>query len=57
MNIQIAELMNLLNRAAAALDDPRALNELELEELSEDCQVMSDLLEDAEVSHIKLLDD
>jgi hypothetical protein len=56
MNIQIAELMNLLNRAAAALDDPKSLNDLELEELSEDCQVMSDMLEEAEITYIKLLD-
>jgi len=57
MNIQIAELMILLNRAAAALDKHSALNGFELEELSEDCQVMSDLLEDAEITCIKLLDD
>ena len=57
MNIQIAELMALLNRAAEALDRPGALNQLVLEELSEECQMMSDLLEDAEITCIELIDD
>lgn len=52
MNVSIKELINLLNRAAAAIETPKDLNPLELEELAEDLTVVADLLSESPITEI-----
>jgi hypothetical protein len=53
MQLKVKEIINLLHRAAAALETPGDLNELDLEELAEDLTVMGNLLEESTVMKIK----
>jgi hypothetical protein len=50
--MEVKELINLLNRAAAGLETPGDLTKLDLDELIEDLTVMANLLEESTVTEI-----